>query len=76
MEGVAAGEFLIEPLVLDDFSRIAALMKKYADVPIGFVDASVAMLAERLETLDIVTTDRRHFTVIRPRHGPDFRVHP
>lgn len=56
----------------EDFPRIAALMKEHADLPIGFVDASVATLAERLETLDIVSTDRRHFSVIRPRRGRSF----
>lgn len=76
IDSVAADEFVIESPMPEDFSRIAALMKKYADVPIGFVDASVATLAEQLDTLDIATTDRRHFSVIRPRHGRSFRLHP
>lgn len=76
IKSIATDEFVIETPMPEDFSRIAALMKRYADMPIGFVDASIAMLAERLDTLDIVTTDRRHFPVIRPRHGRSFRLHP
>lgn len=34
----------------------------------GFVDASVVAIAERLRHGTIATTDRRHFTAIRPRH--------
>jgi predicted nucleic acid-binding protein len=32
------------------------------------VDASVIAAAERLRDVTIATLDRRHFTVVRPRH--------
>ena len=76
VRAVADGEFTIEALEPDDFTRIAALMDKYADLPLGFVDASVIAIAERLVTRDILTTDRRHFSVVRPRHARTLALLP
>jgi predicted nucleic acid-binding protein len=76
VRAVAAGEFTVEPVLDEDIARAAAIMATYADTPLGFVDASVAALAERLETVDILTTDRRHFAVVRPRRGSGFRLLP
>lgn len=73
---VAAGEFTIEPLDTDDIERVAEVMEAYADYPIGFVDASIVAIAERLETREILTTDRRHFGVVRPRHARGFTLVP
>jgi predicted nucleic acid-binding protein len=65
---VADGEFVIEHLEDEDFPRIADLVHAYRDLPLGFVDASIVAVAERLGTREILTTDRRHFGVVRPRH--------
>ena len=51
-------------------------MDQYADFPLGAADASVVALAERLNTDLIVTIDRRHFGVVRPRHCEAFRLLP
>ena len=59
-----------------DWRRIADLVQKYADFPLGGADASVVALAERLGTSTIVTLDVRHFGAIRPRRGPAFRLLP
>lgn len=40
------------------------------------MDASVAVLAERLRTDLIVTLDRRHFGAIRMSDGGSFRLLP
>ena len=55
---------------------MADLMDQYADFPLGAADASVVALAERLNTDLIVTIDRRHFGVVRPRHCEAFRLLP
>lgn len=60
----------------EDWSRISELVAQYEDFPLGGVDASVVALAERLNSDTIVTTDRRHFAAIRPRHCPAFRLLP
>src|SRR5450759_1331031 len=45
-------------------SRIVEILKQYADANIGFVDASLVAVAERLGINTIFTTDRRHFSPI------------
>lgn len=62
------GQFEVEPPRSGDWQRIAELVDEYADLPLGGTDASVIALAERLDTSMVMTLDRRHFTVVRPRH--------
>ncbi len=40
-------------------------MEKYKDLPLGFVDASLVILAERHQIKRILTLDRRHFNLIQ-----------
>src|SRR5579884_1835150 len=56
--------------------RIAELVERYEDFPLGGADASVVALAERIGTDLIVTLDRRHFAAIRPRHCAAFQLLP
>lgn len=67
-------ELHVEDLTEADWGRTAELMVKYPDI--GFVDASVVAVAERLRLSSIATTDRRHFTPIRPRHRDSFELRP
>ena len=60
--------FLIEALVPADYERIAALLTTYADLRVGFVDAAVLAITERLRETKLATLDHRHFSVMRPRH--------
>jgi predicted nucleic acid-binding protein len=57
-----------------DWPLIADLVERYADFPL--VDASIAVLADRLGTDLIVTLDRRHFGAIRSPVGRSFRLLP
>ncbi len=45
---------------------MAELVRTYADLPLGAVDASVLAVAERLRLTDVATLDRRHLTIVRP----------
>jgi uncharacterized protein len=73
---VAGGDLVLEPLHAADTVRIAELVARYRDLPLGTVDASVVAAAERLGVGEIATTDRRHFGVVRPRHADAFRLVP
>nr|WP_157250202.1 PIN domain-containing protein [Nonomuraea typhae] len=64
----ANGAFAVQPIHPSDWLRMADLVSTYRDLPLGTADASVLACAERLRITDIATTDRRHFTVVRPRH--------
>ncbi len=59
-----------------DWLQIAELVARYADLPLGTVDASVVAIAERLGLGTIATFDRRHFGVVRPRHFDAFELVP
>ena len=60
----------------EDLERMAQLVERYSDFPLGGTDASVIALAERLEAQTIVTLDRRHFGAVRPRHCEAFELLP
>lgn len=59
-----------------EWKRIAELIDKYADFPLGAVDASDVALAERLKITHFATLDHRHFCAIKPRHCNALRLLP
>jgi uncharacterized protein len=67
---LAEGNLIAEPVVAGDWLRIAELVARYRDLPLGTADASVIAAAERLGVSEVATLDRRHFTVVRPTTGP------
>lgn len=73
---LAGGAFTVEPVAAADWLRIAELVARYRDLPLGTVDASVVTAAERLGIRDVATVDRRHFTVVRPAHCEAFTLLP
>lgn len=70
------GELLVEPVLDPDWARVAELMERYADLPLGLVDASVVTLAERLGQTRIASLDHRHLGVVSPRHCPRLELVP
>ena len=76
VERITTSELRWEFLSRDDFPRIVELMRQYADSNIGFVDASIVAVAERLGVSRLLTLDRRHFGLIRPRHCPALEILP
>jgi predicted nucleic acid-binding protein len=52
----------------DDLQRSAELVERYADLPLGAADASIIAVVERLRIRQILTLDRAHFSIVRPRH--------
>jgi uncharacterized protein len=67
-EDIAAGAYLLEATTEEDLVRAAELEEQYADLRLGFVDAAVIALCERMREPKVVTIDRRHFSVVTPRH--------
>jgi hypothetical protein len=63
-------------LLILALARMAELVRAYADLPLGAVDASVIAIAERLKLTDVATLDRRHFTVVRPKHAKALNLLP
>ena len=65
---IEAGAYVVENVAASDYPRIRDLCDRYADADIGFVDAAVMAIAERLNEPKLATLDRRHFGMLRPRH--------
>jgi predicted nucleic acid-binding protein len=59
-----------------DYERALAILEKYHDSRIDFVDACIMALAERLNVTRILTFDRRDFGLYRPAHCPHFELLP
>jgi uncharacterized protein len=70
------GEMQMEEITREDCLRAAELLRTYAEARIGFVDASLVAVAERLKIRRVLTVDRRHFGIIRPRHCGSFEILP
>lgn len=73
---LAGRAFVTVPVEDDDWLRIAELVSRYRDLPLGTVDASIVAAAERLGIPTIATLDRRHFGVVRPAHAVAFELIP
>lgn len=71
---LAGSDLTVDHVPLGEWVRIGELVARYSDVPLGTVDASVVAAAERLRVTAIATTDRRHFSVVRPSHAPAFEL--
>jgi uncharacterized protein len=70
LDSLASGAFTLDHLQRIDLGRARELMARYDDLSLGFVDATVMAVAERLKTRDILTLDLRDFRAVgRHRHG-------
>lgn len=64
----AIASYDVEAPAPEDWPRMADLVERYEDFPLGGTDASVVALAERLGTPTVITLDRRHLGAIRPNY--------
>jgi hypothetical protein len=56
--------------------RCVHLMSKYSDVPMDYADATLVAVAETLGIREILTLDRRGFSVYRYSSRGSFRIFP
>jgi predicted nucleic acid-binding protein len=69
---VASGVVIYDLCQPPEVSAAARLMKKYADTPMDFADATIVLLAEALGVQEIVTLDNRGFRAFRDRRNRPF----
>lgn len=74
MRSVAGGDLEVEALRPQDMDECVEVMARFPDL--GFVDASIVALANRLKVRAIATTDRHHFSKLVPKHGARFELVP
>jgi hypothetical protein len=68
LDEIHRGAYEVEDLAPADYRRVRELLDTYADLRVGFVDAAVLAVTERLREPKLATLDHRHFSVMRPRH--------
>ena len=76
LDDIDSGAYRVEDLETADYRRIRELCDQYADADIGFVDAAVLAISERLREPKVATLDRRHFGLVRPRHVSNLQLLP
>lgn len=76
MRDVESGAYRVEELQGGDYPRVRELMDRYADMDLGFVDASVIAIVERLGEPKLATLDHRHFLAVRLRHVDGIEILP
>jgi predicted nucleic acid-binding protein len=68
LDDIAAGSYVVNDLLESDYGRVRQLIMQYADADVGFVDAAVLAIVERLNEPKLATLDHHHFGMLRPRH--------
>jgi uncharacterized protein len=76
LDDVIAGAYQVEALIPEDYLRIRQLCDRYGSSDIGFVDAAVFAIVERLHEAKLATLDHRHFGLLRPRHIESIKLLP
>lgn len=76
LRDIRRGSYEVEDLAAADYDRVEELLTAYRDLNVGFVDAAVLAIVERLGETKLVTLDRRHFAVMRPRHRASLELLP
>lgn len=68
LQDISSGAYRVEELEKGDYARVKELCDRYDDADIGFVDAAVLAIVERMNEPKLATLDHRHFGTLRPRH--------
>lgn len=74
MSDVAAGAFTYAAPAVDQLTRAMDIDRRFADLELGLVDASIVALAEELGVRRLATRDVRHFSAVRLRDGSAFEL--
>ena len=72
IDDLARGAFTYAPPAVDQLTRAMEVDRRYGDLGLGLVDASVVVLAEDLGIRRLATRDVRHFATVRLRDGSAF----
>jgi uncharacterized protein len=76
LEEVARETYRLASFSVGDVAEARQIIVQYADLRIDLADASNLVLANRHDTLDMLTLDELHFRTLRGPGGRPFRVLP
>lgn len=68
--------YQLAPFSEEEVESARRIISRYRTLGIGLADASIAVLAARYNTVDVLTLDERRFRVIRPSPKKAFRILP
>ena len=71
---IGRGGLSLQPVGMGDLPEMTALIERYANREMDFADATLVWLADLLNTLDVMTIDRRDFLAYRSRRGAAFNL--
>lgn len=71
-----AGGAVLVPTTPASLRRARELIDTYEDLPMDFADATLVVLAEELGTNQVLTTDRKDFSVYRIGGRRHFSIEP
>jgi predicted nucleic acid-binding protein len=74
MQDLVRGAFTYAPPTQGELSRAMEVDRRFADLRLGLVDASVVTLAESLGVRRLATRDVRHFAAVRLGDGRAFEL--
>ena len=66
----------IIPSSVESLKKAKNLMKKYADLPMDYADASIVCLATETGMQNVVTFDKRDFTIYKLPKKKGFKIMP
>ncbi len=75
LEEVERDAYQLQPFSTADVHAARGIIECHADLGISLADASIAVLAARHQTRDVLTLDERHFRVLTVS-GKPFRLLP
>lgn len=76
LDEVAAGVYELAEFDRADVKAATAVVRRYDDLGVGLADASIVVLAEKHDTIDVLGFDTCHFRVMRGPAGRPFRLLP
>ena len=76
VDDLALGAYQLYGLDAEGYRRAVALERRYEDLRLGVVDASVIVTCEILGETKVATLDHRLFSVVRPAHCASLTLLP
>lgn len=76
LEEVARGAYRLESFDEGDVERARRIVERYRDLDLGLADASILVLAERLDCWNLLSLDERHFRALQGPAAQSFRILP
>lgn len=73
---VAEGAYELAEFSQGDVAAAIDVIRRYEDLKIGIADASIVVLAEKAQTVDVLSFDARHFRAMQGPSGRPFRLLP